>query len=82
MDTNFMLYGLAIAAAVFITFWALSPVVLRMDRISFVMASMNPQMQGMLALKMYWHLYKNEDALKEMEEKQKLDQEIKFESAI
>jgi hypothetical protein len=82
MDTNFMLYGLAIAAAVFITFWALSPVVLRMDRISFVMASMNPQMQGMLALKMYWHLYKNEDALKEMEEKQKLDQEIKFESTI
>lgn len=82
MDTNFMLYSLAIAAAVFITFWALSPVVARLDRISFAMASMNPQMQGMLALKMYWYLYKNEMALKEMEEKQKIDKEIKFESEM
>lgn len=80
MDTNFLFYGLAIAAAVFLTFWALSPVVVRLDRISFVMASMNPQMNGMLALKMYWHLYKNEMALQEMEAKQKLDNEIKFES--
>lgn len=79
---NYFVISLAIAAAFFLVCWALSPVVLRLDRISFVVAAMSPQLHGMLELKMYWYLYKNEGALKEMENKHKINKDMKFESNI
>lgn len=82
MNENYLVIGLAVATAFLLVCWALSPVVSRLDRISFVVAKMNPQLHGMLEFKMYWYLYKNEMALTEMEEKQKFDNEIKFESKI
>lgn len=74
MENEIFLNGLLIAAAFFIICWAMSPVVSRLDRISFVIAKMNPQLHGMIALKMYWHLYKNENALKQMEEQSNPDE--------
>ncbi len=78
MNENYLLTGLAVAVAVFIFFWAISPVVNRLDRISFVIASMTTQPHGMLALKAYWYLFKNEHILKEMETKRDNGEEIRF----
>jgi len=78
MEQNIILIGLAVALAVFLVFWALSPVVNRLDRISFVIANMTTQPHGILALKTYWYLFKNEDELKIMEVKKEQGEEIKF----
>jgi hypothetical protein len=71
---NLLLFALAIVVVSII----LNPLVKTLDRISFVLQSINPKPDGISELKAYWYFFTHQNHLREVEEQSKNGQIVNF----
>jgi hypothetical protein len=75
---NIMIWGSVVAVAIFALAVALSPLVKLLDRISAVVDGLEPSPDSLQTLKIYWYLARNQDVLKDIEEKNAKGEKAQF----